>query len=294
MNCREQLEQDLAAIEAFLQTAVPDGDPLYQEVAEAMRYSLLAGGKRIRALFVLECCAALGGRREEALPLAAAIEMVHAYSLIHDDLPCMDDDDLRRGKPSCHKVYGEATALLAGDALLTLAFETAAGAPLPEGLRLRAVAALARAAGYRGMIGGQVIDLAYENRPMEPEVLATLHRLKTGALLSVSAQLGAISASAGEDSQRALGDFAGDVGLAFQIADDILDAVGDEAKLGKPIGSDIEQGKTTFVTLYGVEASREQVRACTDRALCKLQRAVPGEQGGCLAHLCQSLVDRES
>ena len=238
--------------------------------------------------------AALGGRREEALPLAAAIEMVHAYSLIHDDLPCMDDDDLRRGKPSCHKVYGEATALLAGDALLTLAFETAAGAPLPEGLRLRAVAALARAAGYRGMIGGQVIDLAYENRPMEPEVLATLHRLKTGALLSVSAQLGAISASAGEDSQRALGDFAGDVGLAFQIADDILDAVGDEAKLGKPIGSDIEQGKTTFVTLYGVEASREQVRACTDRALCKLQRAVPGEQGGCLAHLCQSLVDRES
>ncbi|MCB5940935.1 polyprenyl synthetase family protein [bacterium 210820-DFI.6.52] len=294
MNCREQLEQDLAAIEAFLQTAVPDGDPLYQEVAEAMRYSLLAGGKRIRALFVLECCAALGGRREEALPLAAAIEMVHAYSLIHDDLPCMDDDDLRRGKPSCHKVYGEATALLAGDALLTLAFETAAGAPLPEGLRLRAVAALARAAGYRGMIGGQVIDLAYENRPMEPEVLATLHRLKTGALLSVSAQLGAIAASAGEDSQRALGDFAEDVGLAFQIADDILDAVGDEAKLGKPIGSDAEQGKTTFVTLYGVEASREQVRACTDRALCKLQRAVPGEQGGCLAHLCQSLVDRES
>lgn len=294
MNCREHLEQDLAAIEAILQTAVPDGDPLYQEVAEAMRYSLLAGGKRIRALFVLECCAALGGRREEALPLAAAIEMVHAYSLIHDDLPCMDDDDLRRGKPSCHKVYGEATALLAGDALLTLAFETAAGAPLPEGLRLRAVAALARAAGYRGMIGGQVIDLAYENRPMEPEVLATLHRLKTGALLSVSAQLGAIAASAGEDSQRALGDFAEDVGLAFQIADDILDAVGDEAKLGKPIGSDAEQGKTTFVTLYGVEASREQVRACTDRALCKLQRAVPGEQGGCLAHLCQSLVDRES
>ena len=294
MNCREQLEQDLAAIEAFLQTAVPDGDPLYQEVAEAMRYSLLAGGKRIRALFVLECCAALGGRREEALPLAAAIEMVHAYSLIHDDLPCMDDDDLRRGKPSCHKVYGEATALLAGDALLTLAFETAAGAPLPEELRLRAVAALARAAGYRGMIGGQVIDLAYENSPMEPEVLATLHRLKTGALLSVSAQLGAIAAGAGEDSQRALGDFAEDVGLAFQIADDILDAVGDEAKLGKPIGSDAEQGKTTFVTLYGVEASREQVRACTDQALCKLQRAVPGEQGGCLAHLCQSLVDRES
>ena len=294
MNCREQLEQDLAAIEAFLQTAVPDGDPLYQEVAEAMRYSLLAGGKRIRALFVLECCAALGGRREEALPLAAAIEMVHAYSLIHDDLPCMDDDDLRRGKPSCHKVYGEATALLAGDALLTLAFETAAGAPLPEELRLRAVAALARAAGYRGMIGGQVIDLAYENSPMEPEVLATLHRLKTGALLSVSAQLGAIAAGAGEDSQRALGDFAEDVGVSFQIADDILDAVGDEAKLGKPIGSDAEQGKTTFVTLYGVEASREQVRACTDRALCKLQRAVPGEQGGCLAHLCQSLVDRES
>ena len=294
MNCREQLERDLAAIEAFLQTAVPDGDPLYREVAEAMRYSLLAGGKRIRALFVLECCAALGGRREEALPLAAAIEMVHAYSLIHDDLPCMDDDDLRRGKPSCHKVYGEATALLAGDALLTFAFETAAGAPLPEELRLRAVAALARAAGYRGMIGGQVIDLAYENRPMEPEVLATLHRLKTGALLSVSAQLGAIAAGAGEDSQRALGDFAEDVGLAFQIADDILDAVGDEAKLGKPIGSDAEQGKTTFVTLYGVEASREQVRACTDRALCKLQRAVPGEQGGCLAHLCQSLVDRES
>ena len=294
MNCREQLERDLAAIEAFLQTAVPDGDPLYREVAEAMRYSLLAGGKRIRALFVLECCAALGGRREEALPLAAAIEMVHAYSLIHDDLPCMDDDDLRRGKPSCHKVYGEATALLAGDALLTFAFETAAGAPLPEELRLRAVAALARAAGYRGMIGGQVIDLAYENRPMEPEVLATLHRRKTGALLSVSAQLGAIAAGAGEDSQCALGDFAEGVGLAFQIADDILDAVGDEAKLGKPIGSDAEQGKTTFVTLYGVEASREQVRACTDRALCKLQRAVPGEQGGCLAHLCQSLVDRES
>lgn len=294
MNCNEQLARDLAAIEAFLQTAVPDGAPLYREVAEAMRYSLLAGGKRIRALFVIECCAALGGRREEALPLAAAIEMVHAYSLIHDDLPCMDDDDLRRGKPSCHKVYGEATALLAGDALLTFAFETVAAAPLPEGLRLRAMAALARAAGYRGMIGGQVIDLAYENKPMKPEVLATLHRLKTGALLSVSAQLGAIAAGAGEDSQRALGDFAEDIGLAFQIADDILDAVGDEAKLGKPIGSDAEQGKTTFVTLYGVDVSRKQVRACTDRALCKLQKAVPDGQDECLAHLCQSLVDRES
>ena len=294
MNCSEVIAADLAAVEASLQAAVPAGDPLCQEVVEAMRYSLLAGGKRIRALFVLECCAALGGAREAALPLAAAIEMVHAYSLIHDDLPCMDDDDLRRGKPSCHKVYGEATALLAGDALLTQAFAVLAGAALSPAGRVAAVAALAEAAGYRGMIGGQVIDLAHEGKPVAPAVLHTLHRLKTGALLAVSARLGAIAAGAALPTQQALAAFAEDVGLAFQIADDILDAVGDEAKLGKPIGSDAQQGKTTFVTLYGVDASREQVRALTDRALDKLRQAVPAGQADCLTELCQQLVDRES
>ncbi len=229
-------------------------------VVDAMRYSLLDAGKRIRAALVLEFGRLCGASRESATALACAVEMVHAYSLIHDDLPCMDDDDFRRGKPSCHKAFGEANALLAGDALLTLAFETAASASLDAELTVEAVKALAKAAGVQGMVGGQVIDLAYEGREIPLAVLDTLYALKTGALLRVSAHLGCLAGNAGRELQEAADGYARAYGLAFQITDDILDIVGDAAKLGKPVGSDAENQKTTYAVLVGVEQARQRAR----------------------------------
>lgn len=286
---------DLDLLEVYLRGSISAGSPLYRDVIDAMNYSLLSGGKRVRALFCMEVCRALGGKVEAALPFAAAVEMVHAYSLIHDDLPCMDDDDLRRGKPSNHKVFGEANALLAGDGLLTHAFYTLATADTGAQQGLLAVKLLAEAAGCHGMIGGQVIDLGWENRDTPAEVLEQMHRLKTGALIAVAAQLGAVAAGhTGDEELEILGDFARMVGLAFQIVDDILDATGDEQKLGKPIGSDAQQGKTTFITLYGLERSQEAVRQLTSDAIKKLYQVVAPESGKYLASLCWRLTDREN
>lgn len=211
------------------------------------------------------------------MALACAIEMIHAYSLIHDDLPCMDDDDFRRGKPSCHKAFGEANALLAGDGLLTLAFETAADAPLSDAQRVEAVRTLAKAAGVCGMLGGQVIDLGCEGKPVDLETLNTLYALKTGALLRASARLGCLAGNAGEELLETADRYARACGLAFQITDDILDVAGDAEKLGKPTGSDEENHKTTYVTLLGLSGARERARELIGEAG-ECVAAIPGNE----------------
>ena len=233
------------------------GVRLQAAVVDAMRYSLLDAGKRLRAALVLEFARLASAPREGATALVCAIEMLHAYSLIHDDLPCMDNDDFRRGKPSCHKEFGESTALLAGDALLTLAFETAAGAPLLTDLqRVEAVCTLSKAGGVCGMIGGQVIDLACEGNTVDEATLDTLCTLKTGALLRAAARLGCLAGKADKKMYDAADRYAAAVGLAFQITDDILDVTGDAHTLGKPVGSDAENHKTTYASLFGVAGAK--------------------------------------
>lgn len=239
-------------------------------VAGAMGYSLTAGGKRIRPALTLAFCRACGGDWEKALPLACALEMIHTYSLIHDDLPCMDNDDMRRGKPSCHKAFGEDTALLAGDGLLTAAFQTILSADLPAETIRQAGLVLARAAGPAGMIGGQVMDLANEGRAVDAARLRETDMLKTGALIRAAAAMGCIAAGAPEELRKAADRYAADIGLAFQIVDDILDMVGDPAALGKAVGSDAANDKSTYVTLLGLEGAKaeaERLRASAVDAL---------------------------
>lgn len=255
---KEQLALYAHKINEALDKLVPMTPGLsYSVVLEAMRYSLLDAGKRIRGALTLEFGRLCGAPEEGALALACSMEMVHAYSLIHDDLPCMDNDDYRRGKPSCHKKFGEANALLAGDALLTLAFETAASAPLDDKRRGLAVRCLSKAAGTHGMVGGQVIDLESEGKPLTLEMLGTLCALKTGALLRAAAQMGCIAGNADPAVFAAADRYAAAFGLAFQITDDILDVTGETDKLGKPVGSDAHNEKTTYATLLGVDAARK-------------------------------------
>ncbi len=276
----------LPRIEAYLRTAVPGTDV----VSEAMRYSLEGGGKRIRPCLVLEFCRVCGGDPASALPFAAAIEMVHTYSLIHDDLPCMDDDDLRRGKPSCHVQYGEANALLAGDGLLTLAFETLTKAPLSAERIAEACAVLAAAAGHLGMIGGQTMDLANEDCAVSLETLRQTDALKTVELIRASCMLGCIAAGAAPQQREAAAGYAYGLGMAFQIVDDILDVTGDTATLGKPAGSDETQHKSTYVTLCGLDGAKQDARAFTDLALKAAD--VFGEAGDALRALALSLCER--
>lgn len=241
-------------------------------VRDAMEYSLSNGGKRIRPLLVLEFCRVCGGDPLKALPFACAVEMIHTYSLIHDDLPCMDNDDMRRGKPSCHKAFGEEYALLAGDGLLTLAFETAAKADNISGDALRhAILALSNFAGINGMVGGQVIDLLSEKTKPTLEKLKTIDNLKTGALIKAACALGCY-ASDNYDSNKlnAALTYASDIGLAFQIVDDILDVTSDTATLGKPVGSDEKNEKITYVKLLGIEKSKEAVKLLTNEAISTL------------------------
>ncbi len=237
-------------------------------VPDAMRYSVENGGKRVRPVLTLEFCQACGGEAQAALPFACAIEMVHTYSLIHDDLPCMDDDDFRRGKPSCHKQFGESYALLAGDGLLTLAFETLASAQLPSVDICRAVQTLASCAGVRGMIGGQVLDLLSEEGTPDYALLEKIDRLKTGALMEAAVLLGCIAAGVTDETLlNSARTYAQSLGLAFQIVDDILDVTGDVSQLGKPTGSDEKNQKVTFVRLLGLEQCRMLADKLTDRAI---------------------------
>ncbi len=248
----------------------------YKVLFDSMKYSVKNGGKRVRPLLTLLFCDACGGNIKAALPMAEAVEYIHTYSLIHDDLPCMDNDDFRRGKPSNHKVYGEAMALLAGDGLLTAAFERIAvwgqaGLYSAE-TAVRAITELSGYAGSRGMIGGQVIDIQNENKPdISFDTLKLLDNLKTGALIEAACALGCIAAGADEEKILSAKRFASGIGLAFQIKDDILDVTGSLEKLGKMVGSDIENGKTTYVTLLGVEKCQQMVDELTNEAMKELE-----------------------
>ncbi|EGW36686.1 geranyltranstransferase [Desulfosporosinus sp. OT] len=229
---------------------------------QSMYYSLIGGGKRIRPVLALASAEAVGGSSELILPAAVALELIHTYSLIHDDLPAMDNDDYRRGRLSNHKVFGEAQAILAGDALLTYAFEFLADEGLGQSERqLRIIREVAVAAGKVGMVGGQVADVAGEGKTLTLNEIEEIHKAKTGALLTVSARLGGILAGGTEEQVKALTDYAQALGLAFQIKDDILDVVGDSATLGKPAGSDLRQGKATYVSLLGLEGAEHQLHA---------------------------------
>lgn len=292
MDEKMRLDQTRERVEQWLQSCFQDREPR-GDLYDAMCYSLLAGGKRLRPVLLLESCRMCGGDVEAAVPFAGAIEMVHTYSLIHDDLPCMDDDDLRRGRPTNHKVYGEATAVLAGDGLLTAAFETMleAGAELPAQRRLEAAGLLARAAGARGMVGGQVLDMAGEGHSLGLTEVEELQRLKTGALIQAAAEMGCVLAGGSGEARTAVVRYAQRLGLAFQIQDDILDVVGDEATLGKSVGSDARSEKSTFVTLRGVEACRELVERLTGEAVAAL--AGFGSGADTLCWLARSLVGRQ-
>lgn len=246
--------------------AARDGQDI---VTDAMRYSIQNGGKRIRPMLTLEFCRVCGGDPLTALPFACAVEMIHTYSLIHDDLPCMDDDDLRRGKPSCHKKFGESYALLAGDGLLTLAFETLtkAYAVSPQNI-VRAVRVLSDFAGVNGMIGGQVIDLLAEEKQADYETLQRIDRLKTGALIKSAVLLGCIAADVQEVAVLSAAEtYAENIGFAFQVVDDILDVTSDTDTLGKPVGSDAKNAKSTFVSLLGLEACKSLANRLTENAV---------------------------
>ena len=260
-------------------------------VYEAMQYSLSNGGKRIRPLLVFEFCKACGGDEKKASAYAVAIEMIHTYSLIHDDLPCMDDDDMRRGKPSNHIVYGEANALLAGDALLTLAFETIAKAQLPAENIVKALKILANCAGVDGMIGGQAIDLKNEGVSADVATLKVMDDLKTGKLIEAACVLGCLAADATEAQINAAKEYAQNLGLAFQIKDDILDVTSDSEKLGKPAGSDVDKNKSTYVSLLGLEQSERLVIELTQKA--KNSLVIFGQKSCFLSDLAEKMSVRE-
>lgn len=260
-------ERYIPVIENKLNELLPESGERYSSAVNAMRYSLLSGGKRIRPILLLEFYSLFGGRAEGALNFAAAIEMIHTYSLIHDDLPCMDNDDMRRGKPSCHKAFGYDTALLAGDALLTHAFFAAANAAdIPPERVSRAISVLAQKAGIYGMVGGQVMDLDFEKNGANGEELTAMYIKKTSCLLEAAAMCGAVLAGADEETVKKTEEYTENLGLAFQIIDDILDCTADEKTLGKPIGSDKKNGKTTFVTLLGLDGAKQKAALLTKKA----------------------------
>lgn len=283
------MNNDISIVENRLIKLLPRCSNGQDDVVEAMKYSLSNGGKRIRPVLCLEFAKACGGDRYDALDFACAVEYVHTYSLIHDDLPCMDNDDMRRGKPSCHKQFGEATALLAGDALLTQAFQIIAGADLDDKKIVLASGLLAQNSGVSGMVGGQVIDLKYEQETPNIKQLLSVHRLKTGALISAACLLGCIAAGADDNKIAAASVFAYDLGVAFQIKDDILDVTGDPNELGKPVGSDAENNKTTYVTLRGIENAQKDVEKLTDAAVSRLSEF---ENTEFLAELSRYLINR--
>lgn len=280
-------------IEQFLKDHLSAfGEEPQKQLFDAMGYSLLAGGKRLRPIFAFEFCRMAGGDWKTAAPLAAAVEMIHTYSLIHDDLPAMDNDDYRRGRLTNHKVYGEAMAILAGDALLTDAFAHMCRVELPAGQVLRAVAEFARAAGSSGMVGGQEWDMLYTGLPpVSMAELRRMHAMKTGALLRASCVCGALLAGAADDVCERIGRYGAALGVAFQIADDILDVVSDTATLGKPAGSDAEQGKNTYPALVGLDESRRLAREQADAA-CAALAGFSGPEAEFLRALAEYTITR--
>lgn len=290
---KETFDRYLSLVERALEQSLPapSEGALTAPVMDSMRYSVFVGGKRIRPVMALAFCRLCGGKPEEALPFACAVEMVHTYSLIHDDLPCMDDDDLRRGRPTNHKVFGEAMALLAGDGLLTKAFETALSFSGPSEDTLRGARILAQCAGAQGMVGGQCIDLDSEGKTVDLDLLREMDLGKTVALISAACQMGCVAAGAGEDVLENARRYAEGVGMAFQIRDDILDVLGDAASLGKNVGMDAARDKRNYVSFLGVEKAQSLVDSFTAQAEQALD-AFPGDTGF-LRELARSLAARE-
>ena len=288
-------QRQLHAVETALElwVACPRTRPAPAGLGEAMRYAVLDGGKRLRPLLVLAACEAVGGNPEAALRAACAVELIHAYSLVHDDMPCMDNDVLRRGKPTVHVRFGEAQALLAGDALQALAFEllTPEDSAMPAGMQALLCRMLAQAAGCQGMAGGQAIDLASVGQPLTSAQLHEMHRLKTGALLQASVMMGAACGLPGGAAQLALADYGAAIGLAFQVVDDVLDVVADSATLGKTAGKDAAQDKPTFVSLMGLRASQNYAQELLSQAQASL-RVGGMKDTAALRALADMLVNR--
>ena len=272
MSTARYLEESREKVDQALRALMPRKDSHPARLVSAMRYSLFAGGKRIRPILVLAAAGAAGGKDDDALQPACAVALVHTYSLIHDDLPAMDDDDFRRGQATCHRAFDEGTAILAGDALLTMAFDLLSieskgeGAGMEDHLRLRMVQELARAAGWRGMVGGQQVDMDSEESEPDLPLLEYIHTHKTGALIRCSLILGGLRANADEATLKALASFGEKVGLAFQVVDDILDVTATTEEMGKDQGSDAQRGKVTYPGLFGLEGARERAFKLVDDA----------------------------
>ena len=288
------LGENAKQVTDMLDALMPLTDTPEARVVDAMRYASLAGGKRVRPFLVTQSAALFGVDSTSALRAAAAVEMVHCYSLVHDDLPAMDNDDLRRGQPTCHIKFDEATAILAGDALLTKAFEVLAAPQTHSDARVRAdlVLALAKAAGDHGMVGGQMMDLWAVQNHLDMAQITRLQRMKTGDLIAVSAEAGAILGKASEEARSALHAYAHDIGLAFQIADDLLDVEGDAALVGKATGKDADANKATFVSLLGVDKARQQAAMLSEQAAGHLEMF--GEKADLLKELARFIVERRA
>lgn len=296
MDIRRYLEQQRDLVDRFLESVHPSAQTQPITLHESMRYSLFAGGKRIRPILTLAAAESLGYRAPAILPIAASLELIHTYSLIHDDLPSMDNDDFRRGKPTNHKVFGEAMAILAGDALLTLAFELCSAPAYGEGLessrRVQLIYELAVGSGHLGMVGGQVLDIQAENQDIDLPTLQTIHRHKTGMLIRAAVRMGAIAAGASAGQLADLTSYAEQIGLAFQIADDVLDVTGTKEELGKSPNADAQRGKKTYPTFYGVDGARKLADECVERAIHHLTSF--GETADPLRDLARYIVARKN
>ena len=296
MDLKVYLKEKRAFVDEALKRFLPESEGHSVDVVKAMRYSLFAGGKRLRPILCIAGAEAVGGGAQSVLPVACALEMIHTYSLIHDDLPVMDNDDLRRGKPTNHRVFGEAVALLAGDGLLTKAFHVMTH-PDPEnrvnpGALVRVIGLIATAAGYEGMVGGQVVDIQSEGKAVDPSVVDFIHTHKTGALIAASVCSGGILGGAEEDQMKALTSYGEDLGLAFQVADDILNVEGSSQEMGKSVGRDAEQGKVTYPAIYGLEKSKEIQSALVDRAIESLKSFE--ERADPLRHIARYIIERKT
>lgn len=294
MEFKQHLKEKASFIEDILKEYMPKEEGYQKTVIEAMNYSLSAGGKRLRPILTLEACKVVGGNEEEAIPFAIAIEMIHTYSLIHDDLPALDNDDLRRGRPTNHKAYGEAMGILAGDALLNYAFEVMLAGSInkenPEKY-LKAINEIAKGAGIYGMIGGQVVDVESENKQIEKEKLDYIHMNKTAAMMVGCMRAGATIGGANSEQMEEITKYAKNIGLSFQIVDDILDIVGDEIKLGKKVGSDIENHKSTYPSLLGLDKSKEIAHNLIDEAKKSIEKL--SDNVDFLKGLAEYIIDRE-
>jgi len=296
MDLKAYLRERAERINRALDEYLPDGEVIPCNLHQAMRYSVMAGGKRIRPVLMMAACEAAGGDAEQVVPVACAMEMIHTYSLIHDDLPAMDDDDFRRGRPTCHKVFGEAMAILAGDALLTEAFVLLSSPDtarcLPHGALRRIIHIVARNAGSFGMVGGQAVDIESEGREVDTAILEYIHTHKTGALILASIKAGALAGGADEAAYGCLTRYGEAVGLAFQVADDILDVVGDEKVLGKKVGVDEVRGKATYPALFGLAEAQKRAVELRDLALAALDPLPATAEP--LRQIARFIVDRTS